>query len=821
MTPEQRKIEEDKIKNSFSELQKKLDDLKSNIQSETDESKKQKKQAEIQKMENDLSEMKALIDKLSSLQEQDLQSLKNRIEQYSQVKQDVQGEATELLNQKMSTPTTYELLKDSETRNKLLNIISSNPKEFSNLPWNTPEKKLEYIFEKIRTNIVLFMKNKLWNSKKAEKVISNTIAPAFERNLMELLRDQWNERNVSMLKWIDEISWDSFSNLITWMWNFAKKTKWSFNKFSQWINAIDYLSVHNWALKNPEKSEVLTSPIEFKNYLNNSVFANEKFSPYTLIDNNIFKVDVNQTFDFGISLQDKQNILSQIWNIQVVDSPKTTALIANMLDKPEKLLWAVPGLQNTANHLLDWANALNSVTKLVGLDLLWEITKPPEKRGFWYRIIDFVCKLIWITWWLEWIVKRWRLDRLKLTDEKNESITKIFKEYQNSVWKWNNISITDANLCSSVLADFALTDIDKQPTTKWDCLRDVMADNMDISFVSVSVVQQTLWDEYLKKEVSTVNWKQQEKIIIDVSKITEDKKKELAHKHLINMKTHLEWNYDGLKDFYSKIHNTDDLVICMTASLYADKEDVIEWINAGVFLPENYGVTHQGNIDNWNNGWIDSTLSELTPDEKAEMEKLVEQSKTPNTINYLENATYKKYLNIIERDLKLPKYALECVCRQESFWWYLYKNWKITWSDEGAQGLFQFLPGTANQYMVHNELKEKYWKTFTSRNEFLKDPLATAWAAWIMYSEFMYKYNYNFQTSLACYNRWIDNYQKGIGKKNLEPWDLNKLPKETKWYVETISKDILEHNSANSNDIFADLWKYSRDNGWVGWSSMA
>lgn len=134
MTPEQRKIEEEQIKNGFSELQKKLEMLKSEIQSEKDETKKQEKETEILKMENDLSEMKALIDELSSLQEQDLQSLKTRLEQYSQVKQDVQGETTELLNQKMSTPTTYELLKDSETCNRLLNIISSNPKEFSNLP---------------------------------------------------------------------------------------------------------------------------------------------------------------------------------------------------------------------------------------------------------------------------------------------------------------------------------------------------------------------------------------------------------------------------------------------------------------------------------------------------------------------------------------------------------------------------------------------------------------------------------------------------------------------------------------------------------------
>jgi hypothetical protein len=63
---------------------------------------------------------------------------------------------------------------------------------------------------------------------------------------------------------------------------------------------------------------------------------------------------------------------------------------------------------------------------------------------------------------------------------------------------------------------------------------------------------------------------------VDESKITEEKKKELAHIHIGNMKTHLEENYNDLTDFYSNIKNVDDLVICMTASLYADKQDVIE-----------------------------------------------------------------------------------------------------------------------------------------------------------------------------------------------------------------------------------------------------
>ena len=203
-----------------------------------------------------------------------------------------------------------------------------------------------------------------------------------------------------------------------------------------------------------------------------------------------------------------------------------------------------------------------------------------------------------------------------------------------------------------------------------------------------------------------------------------------------------------------------------------------------------------------------SVLWDLTSQENQEMQDLVEKSQNINNINYLENNTYKKYLNIIERDLNLPKYTLECVCYQESMW-KLYSNWHIIWSSAWAQWLFQFMPDTANSYMKKDMLKEKYWKTFTSKDDFLKDPLASAWAAWIMYSEFMNKYNYNLQTSLACYNRWIWNYQNKIWNKNITAWDLSKLPNETKKYIENITKNLLEHNSVSSNNIFADLWKYT------------
>ena len=82
MTPEQRQQIETQIKNDFSELQKKLEDLKNEVQSKTDETKKQEKNEEIKRLEYEASELKSTIDKLSSLKEEELQNLKTKLESF-------------------------------------------------------------------------------------------------------------------------------------------------------------------------------------------------------------------------------------------------------------------------------------------------------------------------------------------------------------------------------------------------------------------------------------------------------------------------------------------------------------------------------------------------------------------------------------------------------------------------------------------------------------------------------------------------------------------------------------------------------------------
>jgi len=219
----------------------------------------------------------------------------------------------------------------------------------------------------------------------------------------------------------------------------------------------------------------------------------------------------------------------------------------------------------------------------------------------------------------------------------------------------------------------------------------------------------------------------------------------------------------------------------------------LSWIN----VPQTkiQETTNQEENKNKKESFYVGSLSLL---EKQELENLQQESETPTSKNYLQNKTYLKYLNTIESELKLPKDTLQSVCLAESGW-FLYKWNNIIWSHAWAQWLFQFMPWTADSYMKHSTLIQKYWKTFWNREKFLKDPLASAWASWIMLSENMHKYGFDLPSSLAWYNRWPWNIQKIWWNINWS--NFNKLPKETKNYVKKICKNILKFN-----------WKHTQKN---------
>lgn len=612
MTEDERQLIEQEIINNFENEKKELDSLKNKIQVETDVKKKEEMEKKTQDISEELNNIKNDIDRLRELQEKELKTLKDKLEEMKIVRLQIGDEAGSLKasieqqNMVHEVPTTYEMLKDSKTSSALLEIIRNNSTEFKNVPWDTPEAKLECIFKGVRENIVQLLNNKFWHLKIGTEVINKTMAPAIEWSLMQMLRKQWNEANGNMLKWLNQISVDKLWKFFRGVKGFAESTDTGgmFQKFDAWINALDFLSVNNSALQNPKRSEVLTNPIKFQKYLDDMRFSSPNFSPYSSLsieDYNQLLWIKETDLNYWITDEEKNILLNHeiewIWNIKVAPNSRTTSLIVNLLDKSKAFLKNTQWLQNSANNLLDWVNSFNKISKIFWVDLIWEVSKTPEKRWLLFKILDFICKLIGITWWLEWIVKNWRMDRLELSPDKNANISTILVEYKNLMKEENKtVSITDKNSCHSVLNEFVLHDMKEQSESRWDKLRDSIIDKIDINLISPKVVQQCLWNDYIKTEIVNKDWKQKRQAVVDVSKIDESKKQYLVQKHMSNMLQHLS-NYDSLEDFYSTISTIDDLSLSIVASFYADKNDVIEWVKARVLLPSNYWVMSGDSAD--------------------------------------------------------------------------------------------------------------------------------------------------------------------------------------------------------------------------------
>ena len=93
----------------------------------------------------------------------------------------------------------------------------------------------------------------------------------------------------------------------------------------------------------------------------------------------------------------------------------------------------------------------------------------------------------------------------------------------------------------------------------------------------------------------------------------------------------------------------------MTTALYTNKNDVIEWVKAKVFLPENYGVTTESTPTWWWDNWWESQWSwnwwKENLDSKIKQDMII--NKIWGIDNEYESNNLEVYLTFIRRKLKL------------------------------------------------------------------------------------------------------------------------------------------------------------------------
>ena len=171
------------------------------------------------------------------------------------------------------------------------------------------------------------------------------------------------------------------------------------------------------------------------------------------------------------------------------------------------------------------------------------------------------------------------------------------------------------------------------------------------------------------------------------------------------MKSYLEnYNKNDLRDFYTNIHSTEDLALCITASLYADKDDVIEWVEAKVFLPENYGaVRSDWTVENPDSWWRDS----LDSAESSDKQKVSEQWVYDKAVEY--GVTDKNQIAYILSTIKW-----ECGFKnQKEIWGENKSYWKV--DSETGQAYYGrgFVQLTHKyNYQKYTQIIKDMWKDF-------------------------------------------------------------------------------------------------------------
>jgi hypothetical protein len=256
-------------------------------------------------------------------------------------------QAPEVVNPQLRGTLTYTLLTSSDpenpttTESSLKDVLSSDAfKEYG----KDSAERLKNVLDKVHTTINKYVYGvfnidltKPDQDPELKETIEQVITPAVERYLLDFLKQNKNENNVSQLGSLNTISFDSLTSLLSGIGNFAKTATETFYQGKGLITALDYLAVHKNQLKKAKQSEILRNPLRCMEFLKDS----RREGRAAKVD--IRKIPLKQvgiTFDneeqpYGMSQQDTEAVRDIISNIPVVNKPETTKFILSLTEKAE------------------------------------------------------------------------------------------------------------------------------------------------------------------------------------------------------------------------------------------------------------------------------------------------------------------------------------------------------------------------------------------------------------------------------------------------------------------------------------------------------
>ena len=638
---------------------------------------------------------------------------------------------------------TYEILEWTWLKETMLKVLADssfdNNTELKDL---TPEQRVEKIFRKVNIVLTKFYEKK-FNIDSKEKVpeyITDVLVPATERYLMDILRETWHDNNVQFLWEITKLNLDSISSLFTGINSFSKKFTVPYNRWKALLNVVDFVSLP----KNKEQAKNLKNPYELyekllKNPIFTKVFKSDWESSDTTININSITRDQFDLTDLKTPLSEeelnkkleewKSKIKADLWSIQMVESPDTIKKILWVLDKAD---WFMTTTKKLWDDLIDkidsfW-NMAQAVNNSFGFDA-WNYLKKLEKKPIIWGIISFVLSLLGFSWWIWGIEKEWKKRKI---DRDLDSTKKNYVEeaYKNYMLNKNIDSSTATNLLNKYWIK-----VDSKYQDKFA---------IDIDLIK-SEINNKIWENWELINLSTLRsintnnfkWKDFVEEVKDWKKKTLKLKKSLSE---TERQQFIEWYVQTILNQYKKknklenLKDADTLAFSMIAWVTLNKDDVIDWVEAEVFLPSQFYEKPEWSEWSWDKETEEKAENlnygeDLSSAKKAVVKSELESVKSPLTTD-----------NIIQssKTYNMPiEYIMAIVKNDSSYWtswkWAKTKNpWNVwnmdDWSERKFSTWQEWLDAATK---VIKERVDEYQKVYGKDDyPWIKNLVENRWPDW-------------------------------------------------------------------------------------------
>lgn len=589
------------LQNTFSTLETKLQTA---LQSE------QKNAEAIVQLQQDIQALKKNYSEVLSSSIQEGKSLNSVIE-------NMQYGKNELI--------TLKYLEGTPLKTTMLSVMGYQ--DFDTYPEfkdKSPDERLEMIFRKINTVLTRFYARKfnLTPDQSLPDHLTKVIIPATERFLMDLLKVAGHETNVNFLGQVSTMSFDKLGELFTSIKSFSEKFTLPFAQGKALLNFSDFVALP----KNASQLQKLKDPYElYTKVLQNPIWTGTIVSDGSKGKNKEDTVNINNItweqfwlngWNTEVSPEQlqsalelwKQKIQQEIWTIQMVNSPATVKKIMWILDKTDSFFEKT---QSISGYLLDQMDAFWGVSQALKSSFRFDIWKQMKKMPVIGGIMNFVLSLLGFSGGIEGVERAWKKRRIdkELKQPQKDYISETFKSYMEG----KNI---EENVAKTLLETYKLkVSEDKLPKFAVDLplikeqISKKIAENPDL--INLSTLRNTrLGKEFDGKQfVEEVKENGGKSLKLKTS-LSEEQRSLFVEAYLKMMLEHFADKKHS--DSLDALENGDTLAFILISGVTIDYNNVIDGVEAQVFLPSQFYEVPKEQVKKENTEEKSTTSSTIT-----------------------------------------------------------------------------------------------------------------------------------------------------------------------------------------------------------------